>query len=158
MCSFLPCYRSFLKMRILLDSSIFSSSEQNDFFNRYRIFHNLTSRWLLKPWGASCLTLKCRKGPNCVRHDLLNLLVIEINACILCTTFWMFCIYQTRWFPLREEHKLQAFEDKVLRKVFRARKGEASGVMKYYRTINLSAIIVLMVKQRRQWWAGHAAW
>ena len=63
---------------------------------------------------------------------------------------------------LREEHRLRVFENKVLKKIFDAKKDEITGEWRKLHNAELHALysspnIVRSLKSRRLRWAGHAA-
>ena len=63
---------------------------------------------------------------------------------------------------LREEHRLRLFENKVLRKIFGAKKDEISDEWRKLHNAELHALysspnIIRSLKSRRLRWAGHVA-
>ena len=63
---------------------------------------------------------------------------------------------------LREEHRLRVFENKVLRKIFRAKRDEITGKWRKLHNAELHALysspnIIRNIKSRRLRWAGHVA-
>ena len=63
---------------------------------------------------------------------------------------------------LREEHRLRVFENKVLRKIFGAKRDESTGEWRKLHNAELHAFysspnIIRNLKSRRLRWAGHAA-
>ena len=63
---------------------------------------------------------------------------------------------------LREEHRLRVFENKVLRKIFRAKKDEITGEWRKLHNAGLHALysspnIIRTLKSRRLRWAGYVA-
>ena len=63
---------------------------------------------------------------------------------------------------LREEHILRVFENKVLRKIFVAKKHEITGEWRKLHNVELQALyssanIIRSLKSRRLRWAGHVA-
>ena len=63
---------------------------------------------------------------------------------------------------LREEHRLRVFENKVLRKIFGAKKDEITGECRKLHNAELNALyslpnIIKNLKSRRLIWAGHVA-
>ena len=63
---------------------------------------------------------------------------------------------------LREEHRLRAFENKVLRKIFAANRGDITGEWRKLPNAELHALyfspnIIGDFKSRRLRWAGHVA-
>jgi hypothetical protein len=66
------------------------------------------------------------------------------------------------WFlTLREEHRLTVFENKVLRKIFGAKREEDGSWRKLHNDelhrLHSSPNIVRVIKSRRMWWAGQVA-
>ena len=67
------------------------------------------------------------------------------------------------WFhTLREEHRLRVFENKVLRKIFGAKRHEITGERRKLHNAGLHALhyspnIIRNIKSRRLRWAGHVA-
>ena len=63
---------------------------------------------------------------------------------------------------LREEHKIRVFENKILRKIFGAKKDEITGDWRKLHSAELHALysslnIIRSLKSRRLRWAGHVA-
>ncbi|KAJ4449451.1 hypothetical protein ANN_00850 [Periplaneta americana] len=63
---------------------------------------------------------------------------------------------------LREEHRLRVFENKVLRKIFGAKRDEVTGELRKLHTTELHELysspdIIRNIKSRRLRWAGHVA-
>ena len=63
---------------------------------------------------------------------------------------------------MREEHRLRVFENKVLRKIFGAKKAEITGEWRKLPNAELHALyssrnIIRSLKSRRLRWAGHVA-
>ena len=63
---------------------------------------------------------------------------------------------------LRKEHRLRVFENKILRKIFWAKKGEITGEWRKLHNAELHALnsspnIIRSLKSRRLRWAGHVA-
>jgi hypothetical protein len=63
---------------------------------------------------------------------------------------------------LREERRLRVFENRVLRRIFGAKKDEITGVLRKLHNEELhdlyfSPIILRVIKSRRTRWAGHLA-
>ncbi|KAJ4425988.1 hypothetical protein ANN_27614 [Periplaneta americana] len=63
---------------------------------------------------------------------------------------------------LREEHRLRVFENKVLRKIFGAKRDEVTGELRKLHNTELHALysspdIIRNIKSRRLRWAGHVA-
>jgi hypothetical protein len=67
--------------------------------------------------------------------------------------------YETWSVTIREEHRLRVFDNRVLRKIFGAKRDEVTGKWKedevYYLYASQNAIWV--IKHRRMRWAGHVA-
>ncbi|KAJ4442256.1 hypothetical protein ANN_12122 [Periplaneta americana] len=69
---------------------------------------------------------------------------------------------ETWTLTLREEHRLRVFENKVLRKIFGAKRDEATGEWRKLHNTELHALysspnIIRNLKSRRLRWAGHVA-
>ncbi|KAJ4448767.1 hypothetical protein ANN_00158 [Periplaneta americana] len=69
---------------------------------------------------------------------------------------------ETWTLTLREEHRLRVFENKVLRKIFGAKKDEVTGEWRKLHNTELHALysspdIIRNIKFRRLRWAGHVA-
>ncbi|KAJ4443868.1 hypothetical protein ANN_05655 [Periplaneta americana] len=69
---------------------------------------------------------------------------------------------ETWTFTLREEHRLRVFENKVLRKIFGAKRDEVTGEWRKLHNTELHALysspdIIRNIKSRRLRWAGHVA-
>ncbi|KAJ4436531.1 hypothetical protein ANN_16562 [Periplaneta americana] len=69
---------------------------------------------------------------------------------------------ETWTLTLREEHRLRVFENKVLRKVFGAKRDEVTGEWRKLHNTELHALysspdIIRNIKSRRLSWAGHVA-
>ncbi|KAJ4441567.1 hypothetical protein ANN_11423 [Periplaneta americana] len=70
--------------------------------------------------------------------------------------------YETWTLTLREEHRLRVFENKVLRKIFGAKRDEVTGEWRKLHNTELHALysspdIIRNIKSRRLKWAGHVA-
>ena len=70
--------------------------------------------------------------------------------------------YETWSLTLREEHRLRLFENKVLRKIFGAKKDEITGEWRKLHNAELHSLysspnIIKSLKSRRLRWAGHVA-
>ncbi|KAJ4443790.1 hypothetical protein ANN_05568 [Periplaneta americana] len=69
---------------------------------------------------------------------------------------------ETWTLTLREEHRLRVFENKVLRKIFGAKRDEVAGEWRKLHNTELHALysssdIIRNIKSRRLRWAGHVA-
>ncbi|KAJ4440062.1 hypothetical protein ANN_08193 [Periplaneta americana] len=69
---------------------------------------------------------------------------------------------ETWTLTLREEHRLRVFENKVLRKIFGAKRDEVTGEWRKLQNTELHALycspdIIRNIKSRRLRWAGHVA-
>ena len=63
---------------------------------------------------------------------------------------------------MREEQRLRVFENKVLRKIFGAKRDEVTGEWRKLHNTELHALysshnIIINIKSRRLRWAGHVA-
>jgi hypothetical protein len=70
--------------------------------------------------------------------------------------------YETWSLTLRDDHRLRAFENRVLRRIFRPREDEVRGEWRKLhnedlRDLYTSKSIIGMAKLRRMRWAGHVA-
>jgi hypothetical protein len=64
--------------------------------------------------------------------------------------------------PLREEHRLRVFQNRVLRRIFRPKRDEVTGQWRKLHSgelhnLNSSPDIIRQIKPRRMRWAGHVA-
>jgi hypothetical protein len=64
--------------------------------------------------------------------------------------------------PLREEHSLRVFENRVLRRTFRLKRDEVTGEWRKFHSEDLhnlysSPNIIRKINSRRMRWAGHVA-
>jgi hypothetical protein len=64
--------------------------------------------------------------------------------------------------PLREEHRLRVFVNRVLRRIFGPKRDEVTGEWRKFYNEELhnlysSPVIIKQVKSRRMRWAGHVA-
>ncbi|KAJ4434068.1 hypothetical protein ANN_16387 [Periplaneta americana] len=74
----------------------------------------------------------------------------------------LLCGCETWTLTLREEHRLRVFENKVLRKIFGAKRDEVTGEWRKLHNTELHALysspdIIRNIKSRRLRWAGHVA-
>ena len=93
-------------------------------------------------------------------HQLSQKLKVNTYKTIMLPVALYGC--ETWSLTLREEHKLRVFENKVLRKIFGAKRGEITGEWrKLYNaelhTLYSSPNIIRNLKSRRLRWAGHVA-
>ena len=58
---------------------------------------------------------------------------------------------------LTEEHRLRVFENKVLRKIFGAKREEITGEWRKLHALCSSPNIIRNLKSRRLRWSGHVA-
>jgi hypothetical protein len=70
--------------------------------------------------------------------------------------------YETWSLTLREEHRQRAFENRVLRKIFRQKRDEIIGGYRKLHSEELhnlyaSPNVIRMIKSRRMRWAEHVA-
>jgi hypothetical protein len=64
--------------------------------------------------------------------------------------------------PLREEHRLRVFKNRVLRRIFGLKRDEVTGGWRELHNEEIhnvysSPSIIRMIKSRRMGWAGHVA-
>jgi hypothetical protein len=69
---------------------------------------------------------------------------------------------QTWSLTLREEHRLRVFENRVLRRIFGAKRDEVTGEWRKVhneelRDLYSSPSVIRIIKSRRMRWAGHVA-
>ena len=119
---------------------------------------NLEIKKLLKlvvPRGEAAATLQSR-------HESTRL---QLIAKVKRTYGWATFFFSRRAFyslTLREEHRLREFENKVLRKIFGAKRDEITGEWRKLHNAELHTLysspnIIGNLKSRRLSWAGHVA-
>ncbi|KAJ4441857.1 hypothetical protein ANN_11716, partial [Periplaneta americana] len=93
-----------------------------------------------------------------------SLLSKNLNVRIYKTVILPVILYgcETWTLTLREEHRLRVFENKVLRKIFGAKRDEVTGEWRKLHNTELHALyssadIIRNIKSRRLRWAGHVA-
>jgi hypothetical protein len=59
--------------------------------------------------------------------------------------------------PVREEHKLRVFENRVLRRIFGPKRDGVTGGWRKLHSLYSSPSIIRIIKSRRMRWAGHVA-
>ncbi|KAJ4448691.1 hypothetical protein ANN_00081 [Periplaneta americana] len=89
-------------------------------------------------------------GLVCITHFRYIILPVLLYGC------------ETWTLTLREEHRLRVFENKVLRKIFGAKRDEVTGEWRKLHNAELHALysspdIIRNIKSRRLRWAGHVA-
>ncbi|KAJ4434206.1 hypothetical protein ANN_22754 [Periplaneta americana] len=87
-------------------------------------------------------------------------LKVSIYKTVILTVLLYGC--ETWTLTLREEHRLRVFENKVLRKIFGAKRDEVTGEWRKLHNTELHALysspdIIRNIKSRRLRWAGHVA-
>ncbi|KAJ4444166.1 hypothetical protein ANN_05955 [Periplaneta americana] len=94
----------------------------------------------------------------------LNLLSKNLKVRIYKTVILPVVLYgcETWTLILREEHRLRVFENRVLRKMFGAKRDEVTGEWRTLHSTELQALysssdIIRNIKSRRLRWAGHVA-
>ncbi|KAJ4427519.1 hypothetical protein ANN_25167 [Periplaneta americana] len=117
------------------------------------------SDWFLYRAGIS------RRMTSCTvvswRLDLLSKnLKVRIYKTVILPVLLYGC--ETWTLTLREEHRLRVFENKVLRKIFGAKRDEVTGEWRKLHNTELHALccspdIIRNIKSRRLRWAGHVA-
>jgi hypothetical protein len=101
---------------------------------------------------------------NCV-HEEIKSRLNSGNACYhLVQSLLPVVLYgcETWSVTLREEHRLRAFENRVLRRIFGTKREEATGEWRKLHSGELhnvypSTDIIRQIKSRRMRWAGHVA-
>ncbi|KAJ4435343.1 hypothetical protein ANN_17955 [Periplaneta americana] len=99
-----------------------------------------------------------------VNPEKTNLLSKNLKVRIYKTVILPVVLYgcETWTVTLREEHRLRVFENKVLRKIFGAKRDEVTGEWRKLHDTELHALyssadIIRNIKSRRLRWAGHVA-
>jgi hypothetical protein len=74
----------------------------------------------------------------------------------------LFRVSETSSLTLREEHRLRAFENRVLRRIFGPKRDDVMGGWRKLHNVELhnlysSPNIIRMIKSRRMRWSGHVA-
>ena len=87
---------------------------------------------------------------------------LKVNTCKTIILLSVLYGCETWSLTLREEHRLRVFENKVLRKIFGAKRYEITGKWRQLHNAELhtlysSPIIIRNLKLRRLRWAGHLA-
>jgi hypothetical protein len=77
-----------------------------------------------------------------------------LKSCYLFFRYGFWCL------TLREEHRLRVSEDRVLRKIFGAKRDDVIGSWRKlhneeFHNLYSSQSIITMIKSRRMKWAGH---
>ncbi|KAJ4425776.1 hypothetical protein ANN_27401 [Periplaneta americana] len=105
---------------------------------------------------------KSKPSPHSRRfRDLLSKnLKVRIYKTVILPVVLYGC--ETWTLTLREEHRLRVFENKVLRKIFGAKRDEVTGEWRKLHNTELHALysssdIIRNIKSRRLRWAGHVA-
>ncbi|KAJ4427320.1 hypothetical protein ANN_24940 [Periplaneta americana] len=92
--------------------------------------------------------------------DLSKNLKVRIYKTVILPVVLYGC--ETWTLTLRQEHRLSVFENKVLRKIFGAKRNEVTGEWRQLHNIELHALysssdIIRNIKSRRLRWTGHVA-
>ncbi|KAJ4436743.1 hypothetical protein ANN_16875 [Periplaneta americana] len=115
---------------------------------------------------SSELSVIQRAQNMCVRYvcNIRRLLSKNLKVTIYKTVILPVVLYvcETWTLTLREEHRLRVFENKVLRKIFGAKRDEVTGEWRKLHNAELHALysspdIIRNLKSRRFRWAGHVA-
>ncbi|KAJ4446100.1 hypothetical protein ANN_12792 [Periplaneta americana] len=98
--------------------------------------------------------------PGRINIEDLVMLKIRIYKTVILPVLLYGC--ETWTLTLREEHRLRVFENKVLRKIFGAKRDEVTGEWRKLHNTELHALysspdIIRNLKSRRLRWAGHVA-
>ncbi|KAJ4450632.1 hypothetical protein ANN_02061 [Periplaneta americana] len=117
-------------------------------------------------WRAYVRTAMILPGSLKAIENLLSssLLSKNLKVRIYKTVILPVLLYgcETWTLTLREEHRLRVFENKVLRKIFGAKRDEVTGEWRKLHNTELHALysspdIIRNIKSRRLRWAGHVA-
>ncbi|KAJ4439155.1 hypothetical protein ANN_15112 [Periplaneta americana] len=103
-------------------------------------------------------------GPLCTLYAML----LEVRLMAIVNQHWQLLLpvvlygCETWTLTLREEQRLRVFENKVLRKIFGAKRDEVTGEWRKLHNAELHALysspdIIRNIKSRRLRWAGHVA-
>ncbi|KAJ4439164.1 hypothetical protein ANN_15121 [Periplaneta americana] len=99
-----------------------------------------------------------------INPEKTNLLSKNLKVRIYKTVILPVVLYgcETWTLTLREEHRLRVFENKVLRKIFEAKRDEVTGEWRKLHNAELHALysspdVIRNIKSRRLRWAGHVA-
>ncbi|KAJ4445815.1 hypothetical protein ANN_12500 [Periplaneta americana] len=102
--------------------------------------------------------------PQCAQALIIQSAVQNLKVRIYKTVILPVLLYgcETWTLTLREEHRLRVFENKVLRKIFGAKRDEVTGEWRKLHNTELHALysspdIIRNLKSRRLRWAGHVA-
>ncbi|KAJ4432695.1 hypothetical protein ANN_21318 [Periplaneta americana] len=119
-------------------------------------------RMVIYAFSSYALRRNLRFNPGILVHNLV------IRSCTppsllnpnCCSVVLYGC--ETWTLTLREEHRLRVFENKVLRKIFGAKRDEVTGEWRKLHNTELHALysspdIIRNIKSRRLRWAGHVA-
>jgi hypothetical protein len=98
--------------------------------------------------------------PSFFSSVLKKYLKIRIYKTIILPAVLLGC--ETWSLPLREEHRLRVFENRMLRRIFRPKRDEVTGEWrklhnKELHDLHSSPSIIRIIKLRRMRWAGHVA-
>ncbi|KAJ4442304.1 hypothetical protein ANN_12172 [Periplaneta americana] len=118
----------------------------------------------LVAWPGARSDAKARRIPETPRAGYPSAaknLKVRIYKTVILPVLVYGC--ETWTLTLREEHRLRVFENKMLRRIFRAKRDEVTGEWRKLHNTELHAlysspdIIIRNIKSRRLRWAGHVA-
>ncbi|KAJ4431722.1 hypothetical protein ANN_20324 [Periplaneta americana] len=111
--------------------------------------------------GTADMVDRYQDSSNCIQHISEILLSKNLKVRIYRTVILSVVLYgcETWTLTLREEHRLRVFENKVLRKIFGAKRDEVTGEWRKLHNTELHALysspdIIRNIKCRRLRWAG----
>ncbi|KAJ4450518.1 hypothetical protein ANN_01945 [Periplaneta americana] len=103
---------------------------------------------------------RCRSDWSLDKPSAVQNLKVRIYKTVILPVLLYGC--ETWTLTLREEHRFRVFENKVLRKIFGAKRDEVTGEWRKLHNTELHALysspdIIRNIKSRRLRWAGHVA-
>ncbi|KAJ4436886.1 hypothetical protein ANN_17018 [Periplaneta americana] len=153
----LPPYHCVLNPIELDDNNTLSESAMRI---SYKICHEIAKE--LKTFNEGEFIKRCLiiLADELCPHLLSKNLKVRIYKTVILPV--VLCGCETWTLTLREEHRLRVFENKVLRKIFGAKRDEVTGEWRKLHNTELHALysspdIIRNIKFRRLRWAGHVA-